>query len=317
VRIPLIVFQAILLFALAGAAFPQTPQAPSVSEIVAAAADRSKAYREDFRNFLADETKTFSRFGRTGSAEQTRVVESTFLVYRISAENDISAELRNVRSVDGKPVPNAQIQNDKFLAEIEKTSVSRTVLRKLQSASEKFDRTILIFGMTLYQAVILEPHIRTAFDFELVGREKLDGRDVYSLKYLQRQVSPFVRFNQKGDAPDGRTVMNFESNLPKELSKTGFEIRGTLLIDAATFSVLAETRELVIRPNDPIVILSSRFSYRADANGVVLPREISLVAFKPEKSNRKWTSSENYRVDFSYGNFRRTEVDVRIVDDDN
>lgn len=301
---------------LVGETFSQDGQntRPSANEIVEKAAAKSEVYRDDFRNFLADETKIFSRFGDSGT-EQTRTVESTFLVYRLPGEANISAEMRNVRIVDGRPIPDAQRRNDIFLAEIEKTKVSERALRKLQSASEKYDRTVLIFGMTLHQAVILEPHIRPVFEFVLAGTEKIDGRDALVVNYRQKSSSPFIRLNQKDIPPNGQTVMNFEATLPKELLKTGFEIRGRLHIDAMTFAVLGETRELVLRPSEPIEVMRSEFAYRPDQNGVMLPREISLIAFKPVKIKGRWNSVGHYRVDFTYTNFRRTEVDVRIVDD--
>ncbi|HEX8638236.1 MAG TPA: hypothetical protein VF692_09250, partial [Pyrinomonadaceae bacterium] len=59
---------------------PMTP--PSLETILSESQKQSEAYRESFRNLLAEETKTFEEFDKNGALNEKTTVKSNFLVYQ-------------------------------------------------------------------------------------------------------------------------------------------------------------------------------------------------------------------------------------------
>ena len=97
-----------------------TTAAPNLETILTEAQKQSEAYREAFRNLLAEETKTFEEFGKTGEVEETTVVKSNFLVYQSGKKATVTSELRNVLEVNGKLVPNSQQRSNEFFGRTRK-----------------------------------------------------------------------------------------------------------------------------------------------------------------------------------------------------
>ena len=133
---------------------------PSLEEILNEAEKQTLNYQETFRNLLAVESKTFVDFDKNGLEKKRNKVEADFLVYQSSKNAKISFELRNVKSVEGKPIPNSQKNADTFFAELNKTSTLRSELEKIQKTSSRYDKNFDISGLTLYEGIILSQNLR-------------------------------------------------------------------------------------------------------------------------------------------------------------
>ena len=319
-----LIYAAAIIFAAFNIFGQTTPVQPvptvpvSLDNILSEAQKQSENYRETFRNLLADEVKTFEEFDRKGEPERRTTVRSSFLVYQSGKNQAATAELRNVLEVDGKPIPDSQKRGEEFLAELDKQRTLESELQKLQKESSKFDKTWEVYGMTLNQAVALAPNLRSVFDFQMIGTETIDGSEMYVVGYRQKAKSPFITVNEKErDTAPNELSVNFNLSIPGELKKTDILLRGKLWIDAKTFQIRREERELVARAADPVMLLSSNFEYQPSDFGILVPKSISMTIYnaKKEKGDR-FNSLKDSIISFEYSKFRQTNVEVRILDDE-
>lgn len=294
-----------------------TPMAPpNLETILSEAQKQSEAYRESFRNLLAEETKTFEEFDRDGNLEDKTTIKSNFLVYQSGKDAKITTELRNVVEVDGKLVPNSQQRSNEFLGELEKETTLEKELKKIQSAGSKYDKSIEIDGFTLNEAVVLNPKIRLAIDFKLIGAENYQGSEVYVVSYQQTKKSPYVVVNDNLPAT-GELGFDFKVDVPGALKNADKFLRGRLWIDAKTFQLRREEQELTVQTPEPMVLLSSIFEYQSSDYGLLVPKRIFVTSYqlRKQKGNGKFAPVKDTSVNFDYSKFRQTNVEVKILDD--
>jgi hypothetical protein len=305
-------------FNIFGQTTPVQTSPVSLDNILTEAQKQSENYRETFRNLLADEVKTFEEFDKKGEAERRTTVRSSFLVYQSGKSASTTAELRNVLEVNGKLIPDSQKRGEEFLAELDKQQTLESQLQKLERESSKFDKTWEVYGLTLNQAGVLAPNLRSIFDFQLAGTETYDGTEVYVVSYRQKSKSPFITVNEKKrDNAPNEASFNFNLNIPGELKKSDILMRGKLWIDAKTFQIRREERELVARNADPVMLLATVFEYQTSEFGILVPKTISMTIYnaKKEKGDR-YNSLKDSIITFEYSKFRQTNVEVRILDDE-
>lgn len=278
---------------------------------------QTENYRQTFRDLLADENKSFEEFDKNGNSEKKTTVKSNFLVYQSGKDARRTAELRNVVEVNGKTVPDGQKRSEQFLAELEKAETLEKELKKLQSEGSRFDKTWDIYELTLNEAVTLAPNMRPYFDFKLLGKESFQGNEVYVVSYQQTKSSPYVIVNGK-DAPKGELTVNFGLDIPGSLKKNEKFLRGKLWLDAKTFQLWREERELTIQTAEPVVLLSSIFEYQPSEWGILVPKSISITSFdlRKEKGGERFVGVKDSTINFDYSRYRKANVEVRILDDD-
>lgn len=293
-----------------------TATTPNLETILSEAQKQSEAYRESFRNLLADETKTFEDFDKNGNVDERTSVKSNFLVYQSGRNATVTTELRNVIEVDGKPVPNSQKRSNDFLSELEKETTLEKELKKIQSEGAKYDKTLEVYGMTLNEAVVLSPKIRPFFDFKLLGTENYQGNDVYVVSYQQTKKSPYVVVNENSIAGNDPNL-NFRLNFPNALKNNEKLLRGKLWIDAKTFQTRREEQELTVLTPEPTLLMSNFFEYQSSDYGLLVPKTISITTYelKKQKGDGKYVPAKESTVNFDYSKFRQTNVEVKILDD--
>lgn len=295
------------------ASFAQNSE--KLATILSKAEKQTENYRQTFKNLLADETKIFEVFDKNGNLKKKTTVKSSFLVYQSGKNDKITQELRNVLEVNGKLIPDSQKRSEKFLAELEKATTLEKELKELQAESSKYDTSWLIYGLTLNQAIALAPNLRPFFDFKLLGTE--NGNEVYVISYQQTKKSPNIVINDKVEATNDFTV-NFNINTPDGLKNTNVFLRGKLWIDAKTFQLRREERELTAQTAEPLLLLSNIFEYQSSDYGILLPKTILINGFnfKKAKSGEKFLSLKETSVNFEYSRYRQTNVDVQILDEE-
>lgn len=289
---------------------------PTLDEILNQTEKQTANYQETFRNLLAVETKTFVDYDKNGEEKKRNSVEADFLVYQSSKNPKISFELRNVKNVDGKAIPNSQINSDTFFAELNKTSTLKSQLDKIQKTSSKYDKTFDISGLTLYEGIVLSQNLRPYFQYEITGKENIEGRDVYVISYWQTKESPFISINGKG-ADINNPGLEFEVDMPGGVKKNEFFLRGKFWVDAQNYQIWREERELVAQGNELLVLLETDFEYQSSNFGILVPKQINLLSNQIKKKDGKFVTVRDSSVIFSYSNFRKTETDVKILDDTN
>ncbi len=296
---------------------PQTAATPANLELILTEAEKQIVnYQETFKDLLAIETKTFEEYDKKGELEDETIIESNFFVYQSSKDEKTSAELRNVTKIDGKLVPNSQARADRFLAELQKTKTVEKELENIQDEGLRYDKTIRISGFTLFEAIILANNLRPVFDFKLLGSENYQGREVYIVSYQQTKKSPFITINEKESKEKGIKA-DIDVSLPGELKKRDKFLRGKLWIDAATFQIWREERQIVAQTAEPIVAQETIFEYAPSEFGILVPKKITFLDNNIKKISKsdEFRAVKNARVVFDYSNFRKTNVDVQIIDE--
>ena len=297
---------------------PMISTAPvTLDTILNEATKQIAVYRETFRDLLATETKTFENYGKDGELDEASRIESIFLVYRSARDDNASAELRNVVKVNDKLVPDSQARADRFLTEVQKTSTAEKELEKIEKEGLRYDRTIKVSGYTFDEGIALSDNLRPVFDFKLVGTETIGGSETYLISYQQTKNSPYITVNAKALDTKGGSA-EFNTDIPGGLKKTDKFLRGKLWIDKQTFQIRREERQLAIQTPTPIIANETIFEYAPSEFGILVPKKISFL----ENDIKKVSKSEDYvavkdlTVNFEYSKFRKTNVDVQILDDD-
>jgi len=265
---------------------------------------------------LAEETKIFEEFDKTGNSDERTAVKSNFLVYQSGKEANVTTELRNVVEVNGKPVPNSQKRSSDFLAELEKTTTLEKELNKIQREGSKYDKTIEVYGLTLNEAIVLSPKIRPFFDFKLLGAENYRGNDVYVISYQQTKKSPYNVVNGK-DSVSSEAILKFRLDIPGALKNNDTFLRGKLWIDAKNFQLRREEQELTVNVTAPLTLLTTIFEYQPSNYGILVPKTISVTTYelKKQKADGRFVPLKDTNVNFDYSKFRQTNVEVKILDD--
>ena len=294
-----------------------SPTPASLETILNEAAKQSENYRETFRDLLATETKTFESYDKDGDLDESKKVESNFFVYQSSKNEKASSELRNVVRVDDKPVPNSQERADRFLGELQKTKTVEKELEKIQDESLRYDKSFIIYGLTLYEAIPLAENMRPYFNFTAAGEENHLGRNAYVVNYRQTKKSPFITIDEKKSKESGLRA-DFDLDLPGSLKKAEKYLQGKLWIDAETFQILREEREIIVQTNSPLVAQKSVFEYEPSQYEIYVPKRITFTDFNVKKGSSKndFTTLKASQVTFDYSEFKRTNVDIEILDDD-
>lgn len=293
-----------------------SPTPISLDAILAEAEKQTVGYREAFKNLLANETKTFEKYDKSGEIKDRTVIESNFFVYQSSKDEEMTSELRNVTKVDAKLVPDSQARADRFLGELQKASTLEKELEKIQDEGSRYDRTLEIYGLTLFEAVVLANNLRPDFDFKLLGTENFQGAETYVISYRQTKKNPFITVNEKPSKSKG-LKLNFNLDLPDALKKQDMFLRGKLWIDAKTFQIRREERQLTVQPANPIVALETIFEYQPSEYEIMVPKQISVLENEIKKISKsdQYTAQKNTKVVFDYSNFRKSDVDVKIIDE--
>jgi hypothetical protein len=293
-----------------------SPTPVGLETILSEAEKQAVNYQEEFKNLLATETKTFEEYDKNGNLENQMNVESNFFVYQSAKNKNLSSELRNVTKVDGKLVPDSQARADRFLAELGKTSTAEKELEKIQDEGSRYDKTLRINGLTLFEAISLDDALRSYFDFRLIGSENYQGREVYVISYQQTKKSPFITVNEKASS-EKRIIAGFDVNIPGALKKNDVFLRGKLWIDKQNFQIWREERQLAVQTAIPIVAMETILEYQPSEFGILVPKKISLQTniIKKKSKENEFTAVKDSKITYDYSKFRKFNVDVKILDD--
>lgn len=295
--------------------FIQRPGTADIQTILTEAEKQTVKYQDVFKNLIAVETKSTETYNGDGEAKNQNTVESNFLVYQLASNNKITSELRNVTKVDGKPIPDSQAKSDQFFAELSKEKTLESELKKIQKESTKYDKSIEALGLTLNEGIILSGNLRPYFDFALQGTEDYQGSQVYVVSYQQTKKSPYVTLNGSG-ALSNEPNLDFNFSLPGSLKNADALLRGKFWIDAQTYQIRREERELTVQAGTPVVIMSNTFEYQPSEYEILVPKQISLVTNNIKKKGDRYIVNKDAKITFDYSKFRKSNVEVVILDDD-
>lgn len=280
----------------ANAAFGQD-SLPDVKEIINKAAEQQSVYVNTFKNLIAQENKTVELYNETGNVKKTRKIVSTFIIYELSKNAAQIAEFRNVLSVDGKPVKNSDKRAQKFFEKIAKAESSKKEVEKLIDESLRYDRYLKIFGFTISSAYTFSENLIPYFDFQIAGKENYNGREVFLLSYRQLRESPDLKITSDKDI------------------KLNARLSGLLWLDAETFQVWREEREITVQPemfDNPVMTSQETYEYQQSGFGILTPKKITYTSYAVNPLKK--TSVKDAKLTLEYSKFSKPETEVKSAD---
>jgi len=289
-------------------------QSPNVDDIVNHAGQQTTAYIETFRNLLSQENKTFEIYGKNGEVKKRRTVASTFIVYPLTKDEKRIAEFRNVLAVDGKKLSDADSRAQDFFQKVVRAESSQKELEQIDKESSRYDEDFAITGMTLFQSPVLAPEMRPFFQFHFDGKKTLDGADCYIISYEQTKPSPGIVVNSKQHDYGKSYYQYYDVDVDREVELNS-RIKGKLWIDAATFQIHREVRNLTLQPEGasaPITAVTDEFEYQPSQFGILTPKLIRHAQYAVK--TKSGSAQKQVVVLMEYGNFTKPDVEVKSAE---
>ena len=214
---------------------------------------------------------------------------SDFLVYASPIKSSIVNEYRITREVDGKAVGKDGKQAIELFEKLAKAKTLEQEGKRLREENLKHTLRYYRWGITLQSPLQLVKF--SGFTFEIVGREKLDGRETILLKYRQNDLLP--------GGPSG-LLRNFKDH------RSGS--RGRAWLDAETFRIWRWVSESTVIDRDipeEVVYMRDEVEYEPSAFGPNIPRKIITTFYdKADKQSVRLSG----RITYTYQEFKRFDV---------
>jgi hypothetical protein len=205
-------------------------------------------------------------------------------------------EYRITREVDGTPVAN---RTEEGLKTFQRLAASKTLeqeARRLQQANLKHHVGTATIGGTLNPFGILSVASRDAFEFAIVGRDRLSDNDVVVVSYQSKRLQP----------------VNAPVPLFREFKAPRTGARGRIWLDAQSWRARRWESEGLLSGEGitmPVVFMRYIVDYGPSAFDLLTPRTIVASFFeKPAAKNQHDVRLLTSRTTFTYDAFKRFEV---------
>lgn len=274
-------------------------------------------YRETFKNLVAEEVRTLHYYRKDDSPEETRTIKSQFLVYQ-SAKDNSSIEYRNVMEFNGKDVARDEKDIVKLFEKLGKAASSIEELGRLRQEGNRFDGKSQAYGLTLWQAMPLQPFYRPFFSFAIIGHEKIEGRDVVIVEYKQSKPTLRIKVNATPEEwkqePSG---MNFDTFLPNHFRPTNPRLQGKLWLDTETAQLWRNEFEVTIQPallSKPVVSANFKYEYQSSEFGILVPKKLWLLSYRfAGKTEADLVRTRGSEKTFAYSKFAQPASEIKDV----
>ena len=264
--------------------------AQDVESVAARASRYVLEYEEQLGSIIAEEQYTQgARWvrpprGRRSSSqvdEEERELRSDYLILRAGG---LWLGFRNVIEVDGVKVTDTREGFEQFFRET--NELTTTQLKALIDASAEYNIGDVQRNINLptFALMVLRPGNTFRFEFTKVGEETVEGVPTWILGFEETARPPFL-----GGSPGNETRLS-----------------GSLWVDPVTGRVIrTETR------------ISTEKKTLEAAIVVRYVPDSRLGLWVPVQMEERYTGSNGHEVDGSatYSNFRRFEVEVRLIPD--
>lgn len=276
------------------------PRSVQLERLLDEAHARTVEYTEVFKDLMVEERQSTELYDSGGMLARKRLIVSDLVVYQSWLDNKTMVEYRNVREVDGVPVSNQQQRAMNLTERLVKVDSVSKELDRIDREASRYDLNYSVKGYTLNQGMALQKEVRDAFDFQIAGRETIEGREVIILNYVQTAQHPKIKF---------------KLSLPKVKSSEPL-YKGRLWLDAKTAQLWREERQILVRlPKfaDPVPVIRFEFQYAQSKFKILVPQRITFTTLG---SIRKVEGdapvlSPGGRVKFEYGTFENFDVLVK------
>ena len=274
------------------------PNSAELEELIRRASLSVSEYKTKFKDLTADEEQKVEEYDGEGKLKRQRRIVSELVIYQSQLDASLTAEYRNVLSVDGVAVAKREERLVNLFKRLAKAASVKKEIDRISRESRRYDLESSLYNQTLDQGLPLGQDVRASFQFTVAGREQVNGRDVIVLQYQQVAQSPHI---------------TFKLSLPPALKGAEPLYRGRLWVDAETAQLWREEREWALRlPSlaSPLVFMRFEFDYAASRFGFLTPQRIVVSTY-----NRGRTGADKLpelllggKVTFEYSGFRRFDV---------
>lgn len=274
-------------------------------------------YRETFKNLVAQEERTLHYYRKDDTLEETRVIKSQFIVYQSPKDNS-SFEYRNIFEFNGRDVARDEKDLVKLFEKLSKASSSGDEMERLRKEGNRFDGKSHAYGLTLGQGMPLQPFYRPFFSFAIVGREKIEGREVIIVEYKQTQATLRIKANateeERKQEPRG---ISYDTFLPNNFRPTNPRLQGKLWLDAATAQLWRDEFFVTIQPailSKPVVSANFINEYQASEFGILTPKKLWFMSYRfAGKSEQEMVRTKGGEKTFAYSKFSKPSAEIKDV----
>lgn len=287
----------LLVFPFAFSSLAQRQPLSELDKTIRQAARQRQKYVETFVNLTAVETKTTEVFDKNGRLEKQRKVVSDFLVYQSPFKKDAVNEYRIAREVDGKTVGKQSKQTTKLFEQLARAFTLEQEFNRLREENLKHTLKFYRWGITLQPLQQFDPNYSPAFQFEIVGREKVNDKETIVLSYKQQVV-----------------YLNTSAGLLKNFVNPQTGNRGRVWLDAKDSQVVRWVNEATVIDRDikeEVVYMRDEIDYEQSAFGIPIPKKIVTTFFdKYEKKTDMKTLRLTGRITYAYDEFKRFDIET-------
>ncbi len=273
--------------------------------IIDRAENANAFYTETFRNLSTEETKIFERYDGDGRLKETRRIRSVFIVYQ-SPKDGTTGELRNVVEFNGKSVARQDREVADFFEKLARSESITDEMSRIKKDGNRFDGGASAWGMTLWQESpfgILKPFV----EYKIVGHEKLEGRDLIVIEYLQTRPTLLVKFNPTSEdwrnEPAGR---QYAADVSSGMWPHNPFIKGKIWLDATTFETWLNEYKVMLSPpgsKAPVEVLDLSFQYQSNGFKILLPKRFTMKINKVSGSVATPIVKRDRVMTFEYSKF--------------
>jgi hypothetical protein len=272
-----------------------------LSNILDRASRRVEEYKALFKDLTAEETRTTEVFNRRGEVTEKKVVLSDFFVYQSRFNDQAIYEYRPARSINAKPVANREENVQKFFNKLARADTAEKETEILYEENRKGHLRYYYFHMTLHPAAAFYEQSQHNYDFEIIGREEIEGRETVIIGYTwkaPRPLNPRELIGKRMSSDFKRGILRF---------------RGRYWLDAESARMLRAEHEDMLEFNDtkePLVAIRGLYEYAPSSYGITTPKRIVVDLFLDswrEKDGAR-RLSRDCRITYEYGPFQRFNV---------
>ncbi len=272
-------------------------------------------YRETFKNLVAEELRTTDYFNKDETLDDSRKVKSVFIVYQ-SEKNNSTTEYRNVVGYNGKNVTRDDDDVVKFFEKLANSDSVDKERSSLRNDGVRFDGRFIVFGMTLGQALPLQPLYREFFEFKVIGKETFEGREALIVEY--KQTKPTLRISVNATREEDKkqpSRYSFDTDLSNDFRPTNPRVQGKLWLDAETAQIWRDEFTVAINPatlSKPEVSSNHVREYQSSEFGILVPKKLRIESYRLKgKNDKTLAKSKKTTITCEYSKFSNANSEIK------
>lgn len=273
---------------------------------------QSQNYGKVFQNLSAEELKTKFYYKQDGKLDEKRTIKSVFVVYQ---SPNGSSEFRNVLEFNGKNVSRDEKETAKFFEKLAKVGTSAEEYQKISKEGLRYDGKRVSWGMTLYQPRPFSENLKSAFDFRVVGKEKIEGRDVWIVEYEQTKASPYILSNPTKEKEQSPNAVQYNMPISDAFRPTNPRLKGKLWLDAETGQIWRNAFRIILNPKNlsvPIEATEISYEYQPSDFGILTPKKFLIRSVNIRgKSEKDLSVTKDAETVYEYSKFSEFKTETK------